>query len=467
MPKQPISRDKRIAIVGAGPAGLSTALFLSKNGYHNVTVFEKLGRIGGLCDSITVDGMSFDLGANYVTWAYKETLKIAKEFGATTYQEKPYTSILVSPDGKVTYRDVVKAILHNPFTNKDISIWALIVAAIRYTRLRWKLGPVINPPDALERIDEHPELCVPFKQWLETNRVDDLGTLFEIPITVMGYGQLADIAAPYALRYLPLKTFLPMLLVRIPILGLLFPWPRRFTLGFQRLWERVSWQTNVRLNVSITDIDRHAPNDQIKIKFQVPEQELNELKIVDREMDFDYLILACPLMKDVFARLGLKPNENENRILDTIQISEYCMTTFWIANMDMPAPIGVILPLVKPGLPWAVARQFQDQGNQFTQFYTQSDGAQTDESVIANVRDLIKRMGGKINETQPRWHTFDRFTYFQHVTPEHFANGFYRKLAEGQGQDKTFYVGGLTDFELVEPIVVHSKYLVEHYFAGL
>jgi hypothetical protein len=87
--------------------------------------------------------------------------------------------------------------------------------------------------------------------------------------------------------------------------------------------------------------------------------------------------------------------------------------------------------------------------------------------VIANVRDLIKRMGGKINETQPRWHTFDRFTYFQHVTPENFADGFYRKLAEGQGQDKTFYVGGSTDFELVEPIVVHSKYLVEHYFAGL
>ena len=76
-------------------------------------MFEKPGRIGGLCDSITVDGMSFDLGANYVTWAYKETLKIAKEFGATTYQEKPYTSILVSPDGKVTYRDsVMKAMYH-------------------------------------------------------------------------------------------------------------------------------------------------------------------------------------------------------------------------------------------------------------------------------------------------------------------------------------------------------------------
>jgi hypothetical protein len=32
--------------------------------------------------------------------------------------------------------------------------------------------------------------------------------------------------------------------------------------------------------------------------------------------------------------------------------------------------------------------------------------------------------------------------------------------------DNTFYVGGATDFELVEPIVVHSKYIVEKHFAG-
>jgi hypothetical protein len=35
-----------------------------------------------------------------------------------------------------------------------------------------------------------------------------------------------------------------------------------------------------------------------------------------------------------------------------------------------------------------------------------------------------------------------------------------------QGRDKTFYVGGATDFELVEPIVVHSKYIIETYFVG-
>lgn len=33
-------------------------------------------------------------------------------------------------------------------------------------------------------------------------------------------------------------------------------------------------------------------------------------------------------------------------------------------------------------------------------------------------------------------------------------------------KDRTFYVGGATDFELVEPIVAHSKYIVEKHFAG-
>jgi phytoene dehydrogenase-like protein len=46
---------------------------LAEQGFHNVTVLEKLGRIGGLCKSLTADGMSYDLGANDVTWAYQET----------------------------------------------------------------------------------------------------------------------------------------------------------------------------------------------------------------------------------------------------------------------------------------------------------------------------------------------------------------------------------------------------------
>ena len=46
------------------------------------------------------------------------------------------------------------------------------------------------------------------------------------------------------------------------------------------------------------------------------------------------------------------------------------------------------------------------------------------------------------------------------------GQGYYRKLEDLQGADHIFYVGGVTDFELVEPIVQHSKYLVEMHFVG-
>jgi glutamate synthase (NADPH/NADH) small chain len=48
LPLPPISRtDKRIAVVGSGPAGLSAAAQLNKAG-HNVTVYERADRVGGL-----------------------------------------------------------------------------------------------------------------------------------------------------------------------------------------------------------------------------------------------------------------------------------------------------------------------------------------------------------------------------------------------------------------------------------
>ena len=222
-------------------------------------------------------------------------------------------------------------------------------------------------------------------------------------------------------------------------------------------------------------------------------------------MEFDYLVLACPLTPDVFTKLGLPRNEGEEYISDKIVINPYCMTTYWVEDMMMPEPIAPILPLLKRGKPWAVARQFQEDGNFFTQFYTRPtcprdkhedcNGTHEDESwqaikggewnaittaewyaitkaewdeiednVKKEVHNLIKKLGGKIDSTNSRWHTYDKFTYFQHVTHEDIGDGYYEKLESQQGVDRTFYVGGVTDFELIEPIVKHSKYLVEKHF---
>jgi hypothetical protein len=80
-----------------------------------------------------------------------------------------------------------------------------------------------------------------------------LRRLFEIPVTAFGYGDLDEIAAPYVLRYLSPFSFLALLLSAsrlswlVPSCLLL----RRFHFGFQRFWERIAWDLNVRLNITI------------------------------------------------------------------------------------------------------------------------------------------------------------------------------------------------------------------------
>lgn len=51
--------DTRIGIIGAGPSGLSAAYALCKLGYSNVTVIEKHEFVGGMCESVDIEGRHF------------------------------------------------------------------------------------------------------------------------------------------------------------------------------------------------------------------------------------------------------------------------------------------------------------------------------------------------------------------------------------------------------------------------
>ena len=57
---------KKIAIIGAGVAGVSAALRLHKRGYA-VTVFEKNSYIGGKMNEFVQDGYRWDTGPSVFT----------------------------------------------------------------------------------------------------------------------------------------------------------------------------------------------------------------------------------------------------------------------------------------------------------------------------------------------------------------------------------------------------------------
>ena len=54
----------RVAVIGAGVAGLAVAGLLARDG-HDVTVYEKNSRVGGRAGTIERDGFRFDSGPSW------------------------------------------------------------------------------------------------------------------------------------------------------------------------------------------------------------------------------------------------------------------------------------------------------------------------------------------------------------------------------------------------------------------
>lgn len=79
MKKNTASRSKRIAVIGAGIAGLSAAYELKKANF-TVTVFEKEAHVGGRMATRFKSPFPFDIGANHLCDLYDEMKNYCKEF---------------------------------------------------------------------------------------------------------------------------------------------------------------------------------------------------------------------------------------------------------------------------------------------------------------------------------------------------------------------------------------------------
>jgi hypothetical protein len=429
-------KDSRICVIGAGAAGLSAAYYMKERGYTNITVLEAADRVGGKCRSVDYHGRSFDIGANYVTAAYSEIRKLAQKFRANLYTESATITASVSTRNNVTFSTPFAAIVRK---QKYIEF---ACAMVRYFWIRLRLRDIIDQP-GFEQISKHQDLCVSFRGWLKNNNLSALETMFEFPITIMGYGYLDEIPAPYALKYLSLATYWNLIVVS---LGLPRRWPKRFVDGFERLWDAVAKQLDVRLRSDIAAIDRSG---LIRVH-------LNNADI----MEFDYLVLACPLGVDSLDRFLILSRE-EKDLFRRIVFNKYAVTSYALPNLRLPKRIVGMSPIPKTGYPWAITQQYAD--NEFVQFYTRLDDTQAapKENAIGAIRHCVTALGTVLPK---EYITYNEWNYFPHVTVNDLRNGFYDRLEALQGQSNTFYCGGVAAFELVETVVEYSRRMVETYF---
>ena len=84
--------DVDVAIIGAGPAGLTAAYLLTKKGY-SVTVIEKDERyVGGISRTVEVDGYRFDIGGHRFFSKSKEVVDLWNEILPDDFIQRPRMS---------------------------------------------------------------------------------------------------------------------------------------------------------------------------------------------------------------------------------------------------------------------------------------------------------------------------------------------------------------------------------------
>jgi phytoene desaturase len=68
MSEKALAKRKTVAVIGAGPGGLTAAMLLAKYGYK-VTVYERKANVGGRNGAIRMNGFTFDIGPTFLLMA--------------------------------------------------------------------------------------------------------------------------------------------------------------------------------------------------------------------------------------------------------------------------------------------------------------------------------------------------------------------------------------------------------------
>ncbi|TAD98989.1 MAG: FAD-dependent oxidoreductase [Bacteroidetes bacterium] len=435
-----------ICIIGSGAAGLSAALYLQDKGYSSVTILEKNDFVGGKCHSyIDKNGQAYDMGALEITQAYTEVIKIMARFGVESYPVQDL-NVIDGQTGKVT-----------PLTSLDPSILDKFKTAIDTLKYFYYLSEhksFIQQPNMLKMPED---LTMPFEDWLIKYGMKDLINNFIPAIFCYGYGDLKDIPAAYALKYMNSRNFgaLVSVLVREAV-GYDPKWPQSITGGFQVLWEKVAASLpNIHTGVSIEKIIRNEGQEKpITVIYSTKNGEKIEHK-------FDKLIYTPVVKTDLLSPI-MELTAQEKTLFDKVKYNYYFTTAVDASNF--PAEELFVLKqngkicLPNDGEPVSFIRHFENTNTLVV--YSYSKAPTTIAEIQRKLIKSLKQMKGTNINIIKTW----SWEYFPHVEGADLKAGFYEQMEKLQGANDTFYLGGLMNFEDVENTVEYSKYLVGQWF---
>ncbi|CAO2184500.1 unnamed protein product [Urochloa humidicola] len=430
--------DTRIGIVGAGPSGLSAAYALAKLGYQNVTVFEKYQNVSGMCESIDIEGRTYDLGGQVIAANSAPVIThLAKELGSEFEEMDSHKLALIdSQTGNIRDLEVAE-----DYVSMVSLTLKLQDEANRSGRVGIHAVSGLAPDPTLEFLKKHGLSSVPKS--------------VAYGYTASGYGFVQDM--PYAF----IQEF-----TRTSMAGKI----RRFKHGYMSLWEKLSHSLpfEVLCGTEVLRVKRDSCGASVLIKKNNDDIEVRE---------FDKIILSGAIAfknGKTYRSLSLTDGENEvvelndleRELFSKVQTIDYYTTVVKIEGFEhMPKGFYYFGEYMEDpttlGHPVAMQRFFADT-NIFL-FWSYGNSADIKGSYVAKcVTDVVTSMGGTVQKVLLQ----RRFKYFPHVSSEDMKNGFYERVESHlQGFQNTYYVGGLLAFELTERNALYSISAVCKHFA--
>lgn len=409
--------SRRIAIIGAGAAGLTAAETLRKKGYTNVVIFERAERVGGKCCSVEIDGKIYELGAGILAASNQTALKLAKRFDVSLDRIKFGRSVFIDAD---TGQKVPKRSLKQ---NAQL-LWQLFVT---YRRM-FKRWPSIMTP-GFENIDS--ELAIPFADFAKKYHIEELSAELEMFFTGFGYGYFADVPAAYVLKYYGWDT------VRAFIHRNVYSVPG----GIQHLWTAVAKAQDVRYSTTIQRIER---GDTVTITTEA------------ESLEFDSLIVASPLDE---ALEVIDSTPEERSLFTKMEYVDYrtiACSVEGIVKADGYVPKN--FSANRSGEP--VFWHHRHSDSDVYTFYALADWKMVDDEVVDRTRSFVSKMGGSMTKVYSVTH----WKYFPYIDQATMAAGYFDVIEAMQGCRNTFYIGELMNFSTVGLTSQYAEATIERYF---
>jgi oxygen-dependent protoporphyrinogen oxidase len=427
-------KNTRIAIIGAGPSGLTAADTLQDLGYKKVTIFEKNDRVGGKVWSPNLGGNVAEMGAVFASSDYTLVLDLAKKHNIETAAYGGGQTIVDENNVRHTGEEFLTSRYSQGELLGAVATYGLAQALYVGSNLNGfaHQAPALDqtfdqfmaePLDALA----NPEITVP-------GNIEPIAEATRSVMVGFGYGFYETAPAAYFWKLLPwlMKIGGPKGLT--PAQYLTFP------TGFQSVWTAVASDLDVRLNSEVTNVERKNNKVYVTVNHGA-------------KQEFDYVIVSAPLNK-VSDFMSL--SSDEASLFPKVEGLRYFVSLFTAAGL----PTGEAT--------FFHGNSFPDRINHAQVWANRGEGAPFVGYQIADTNLTANQVTGVLaQDVASQGGTFGQVVfrqewdnYFPHVSESDMKAGFYEAVEDLQGDNRTFYVGGTLSFETVEHSARYAKELV-------